>query len=571
MKYRWKYRGGKNPDAIATFARQLNIYPILADLLMQRGIDNFDKAKAFFRPQLEELHDPFLMKDMDVAVDRLVKAIDGKERIMVYGDYDVDGSSAVATFYGFLSKFYDGLIYYIPDRYGEGYGVSEKGIDFAHEKGITLIVSLDCGIKATAKIQRAKDLGIDFIICDHHNPPEVLPPAVAILDPKRKDCLYPFKELTGCGVGFKLLHAFTIRKGISYEKLLQELDLVALSIAADIVPVTGENRVLTRYGLEIINSASRVGLKALINEAKLALPLNIGRMVFGIAPRINAAGRMVHAKEAVRLLISDDPEEAKLFAMNIEQQNLDRRSEDKKMTVEALAMLDEKESVEAPQSSSVLYQEGWHKGLIGIVASRCIEKYYRPTIILSKSNGTLAGSARSVKGFDLYEAISACQEHLVQFGGHKYAAGLTMKEEQLPAFKAAFEAYAEANVTPEQKHPQLIVEGQLDFDKIGPKMWSILKQFSPFGPQNMRPVFKTEPLFLVGTPRILKDEHLKITVRQQGFDQTFEAIGFGMAMEFANVQNHQPFEMAYQIDLNEFRGQKSYQLLIKDFDWNTND
>ncbi len=543
-------------------AEALKVNLFLATLLVQRGIKDFDQSRNFFRPDLSHLHDPYLMQDMDLAVERLSKAIANGEKILVYGDYDVDGTTSVTLFYGFLRKIYDNLDYYIPDRYNEGYGVSWQSIDFAQENGFSLIVTLDCGIKSVDKVTEANNRGIDFIICDHHRPGDELPPAVAVLDPKREDCLYPYKELTGCGVGFKLLQAFCIQHDIPQETLFEYLDLLVVSIAADIVPITGENRVLAYFGLQRLNAAPRVGMKALIQIAGITGTLDITNVVFGLGPRINAAGRIKHAKEAVRLLLSEEEQEATDFAYEINQHNSERRTFDSSITEEALFMI-ENDSWFTEARSTVLYKEDWHKGVIGIVASRCIEKYHRPTIILTQSHGKAAGSARSVPGFDVYEAIEECSELLEQFGGHTFAAGLTLPLENIDAFRAKFDKIVSSRILPDQLIPMINIDLELDLNAVTAKFYNILRQMGPFGPGNMTPVFESKNVLLAGQPTIMKEKHIKFDVKQNG-SPIFTAIGFGMAHLYAELIKGKPFSICYNLEENNFRDKKTLQLFLKD-------
>lgn len=549
-------------EVASELAEALKVNLFLATLLVQRGIKDFDQSRNFFRPDLSHLHDPYLMQDMDLAVERLSKAIANGEKILVYGDYDVDGTTSVTLFYGFLRKIYDNLDYYIPDRYNEGYGVSWQSIDFAQENGFSLIVTLDCGIKSVDKVTEANNRGIDFIICDHHRPGDELPPAVAVLDPKREDCLYPYKELTGCGVGFKLLQAFCLQHDIPQETLFEYLDLLVVSIAADIVPITGENRVLAYFGLQRLNAAPRVGMKALIQIAGITGTLDITNVVFGLGPRINAAGRIKHAKEAVRLLLSEEEQEATNFAYEINQHNSERRTFDSSITEEALFMI-ENDSWFTEARSTVLYKEDWHKGVIGIVASRCIEKYHRPTIILTQSHGKAAGSARSVPGFDVYEAIEECSELLEQFGGHTFAAGLTLPLENIDAFRAKFDKIVSSRILPDQLIPMINIDLELDLNAVTAKFYNILRQMGPFGPGNMTPVFESKNVLLAGQPTIMKEKHIKFDVKQNG-SPIFTAIGFGMAHLYAELIKGKPFSICYNLEENNFRDKKTLQLFLKD-------
>ncbi|WP_234735862.1 single-stranded-DNA-specific exonuclease RecJ [Tellurirhabdus bombi] len=549
--------------AVEDLTRQLNINPFLATLLVQRGVYNFDEAKTFFRPELAHLHDPFLMQDMEKAVERLQMAIVRNEKILVYGDYDVDGTTSVTLFYGFLKTIYKNLDYYIPDRYKEGYGISSQGIEWAAENGFSLIVSLDCGIKSVDKVDEAWAKGIDFIICDHHRPGAELPKACAVLDPKREDCQYPYKELTGCGVGFKLLQAYCLFKSIPLERLFAYLDLVVVSIASDIVPITGENRVLAYYGLKRLNASPCAGLRALVQIAGIKDELEIMNVVFGIGPRINAAGRIKHAKAAVQLLLAETDEQATDFAFEINEHNNSRRQYDSNITEEALAMIQANELL-ANAKSTVLFNKTWHKGVIGIVASRCIERFHRPTIILTESHNKASGSARSVPGFDVYEAIEECADLLEQFGGHTFAAGLTLKIENVPLFQQRFEEVVSRRIREEQLIPMVEIDLPLDFSAIDLKFYKILKQMAPFGPNNLTPVFSTDEVYLVGSPYIMKEKHLKLNVRHHSSSQTFTAIGFNMAHHALFLNRDQPFSICYQIELNNYNGQTSLQLYLKD-------
>ncbi|CAG5012303.1 Single-stranded-DNA-specific exonuclease RecJ [Dyadobacter sp. CECT 9275] len=553
-------------DLAAQLARDINVNPHLAKLLVQRGITGYESAKNFFRSDLSKLHDPFLMKDMDVAVERLKTAIHAGEKILVYGDYDVDGTTSVTMFYGFLSKLYRNLDYYIPDRYLEGYGVSWQSIDWARDNGYTLIVTLDCGIKSIDKVTEAKKRGIDFIICDHHRPGSEIPPAIAVLDPKREDCLYPYKELTGCGVGFKLLHAYCIDQKIDPAILFEYLDLLVVSIAADIVPITGENRILAFYGLRQLNTAPRTGIKALIKIAGISGELDITNVVFGLGPRINAAGRIKHAKEAVRLLLSEDETEADDFAMEINKHNTDRRTFDTSITEEALAMI-QNDSWFDSATSTVLFKEDWHKGVIGIVASRCIERYHRPTIILTQSHGKAAGSARSVPGFDVYEAIEECADLLEQFGGHTFAAGLTLPLDNIEAFRQRFDDIVRNKILPEQLIPRVSIDLDLDLASITPKFYQILKQMGPFGPGNMPPVFVSNNVTLAGKPVLMKEKHIKFEVKQKNAGP-FTVIGFGMSHFYPDLLSGIPFSICYHLEENTFRDKKTLQLSLKDIKFN---
>ena len=563
MVNRWDYKEQPPADQIERLSSEINVNPILSALLLQRGISTFNQAKTYFRPSLEQLHNPFLMKDMDLAVDRINEAVKYKQRILVYGDYDVDGTTAVATFFDFLRKFHENIDFYIPDRYAEGYGVSMEGIDYASQTEVDLIVSLDCGIKAIDKVSYARKKGIDFIICDHHRPGKRLPNATAILDPKRNDCRYPFKDLSGCGVGFKLMQALCIKNDYDMRALYHYLDLVAVSIASDIVPITDENRILAHFGLIKLNKKPGTGLKALIKVAGLEGKLNISSIVFSIGPRINAAGRIDHARASVELLITDNQEEADAYASKINHHNTRRRDFDNSTTKEAFSMIEENEMYKNAKST-VLYKKDWHKGVIGIVASRCIEKYYKPTIILTESNNRITGSARSVTGFDVYEAIAACADLLDQFGGHMYAAGLTLKEDNFFEFQRKFEEVVANTITEEQMVPTLEIDQKISFDCINQKFFNILRQMSPFGPKNMTPIFESENIYTIERPKIMKEKHIKFMAGQEGAATKIEIIGFGFAEYFELINSGMRFKVAYTIEENDFIGIKSLQLYLKD-------
>jgi single-stranded-DNA-specific exonuclease len=570
MEKKWLFKDtahtAEDQNIVSALQADLGITASLATMLWQRGITSFDEAKHFFRPDLKDLHDPFLMKDMDLAVDRLTKAISSGERIMVYGDYDVDGTTAVAIVYDFIHKIHPAVEYYNPDRYTEGYGISQQGIDYANSVGITLIISLDCGIKAADKVAYANTLGIDFIICDHHEPGDELPAAVAVLDPKRKDCPYPYKELTGNGVGFKLLTAYCQQQAIPFSALEEYLDLVMVSIGSDIVPITGENRILAYFGLKKINEKPRTSLRALKAVAAFQGEMSIESVVFTIGPRINAAGRIRHAKAAVELLLSDDYESALALAYEIQAHNTERKGLDAQITDEAISLIQQNEWMLQEAKSTVLYKETWHKGVIGIVASRCIEKYYRPTIIFTKSGeGVAAGSARSVAGFDLYSAVEACAEYLVQFGGHMHAAGMTIELEKIDAFRKAFDEIVRSRITAEQLIPVVNVDIEVSLSDLSQKFNRIMKQMAPFGPQNMQPVFVSHNLRLVSDPRILKEKHLKLDVVDEESGTVFSAIGFGIAEYFyEELKSGKPFSMAYSLEENTFRDKTTLQLFIRD-------
>ena len=559
---RWSLKQNPDSQIIQHLKTTLNVSPLIATLLAQRGITTFDLAKKFFRPELADLYNPYLMKDMDKAVARIEKAIAANERILVFGDYDVDGTTAVSLVSSYLKSHYPNIATYIPDRYDEGYGISFKGIDFADDNGFSLIIALDCGIKSIDHIAYAKAKNIDFIICDHHRPGNILPDAVAILDPKREDCSYPYDELCGCGVGFKLIQALGQNRGETIDDLVQYLDLVATAIAADIVPITGENRVLAYFGLQVINSDPRPGIKALVHQVKKKV-LDITDVVFIISPRINAAGRIKHGNHAVELLTEFNFEQAQQFASEIEQYNSDRKDLDKRITKEAFQQI--LENQEEERYSTVVFQEDWHKGVIGIVASRLIETYYRPTLVFTKSGDKYAASARSVKGFDVYNALDACAEHLEQFGGHMYAAGMTLKAENYSAFKNAFEKCVEETILPEMRTPEIEIDAEINFSDITPKLIRILKQFEPYGPQNMTPVFMSSNVTDTGYAKTLgaEDEHLRLFVKQNS-SEGLAAIGFGLGKKIDLTKNHNPFQLAYTVCENEWNDKISTQLMLKD-------
>ena len=560
---RWTLKPKQDNAKVLELSKALQVDASIASLLIQRDIDTYDKARTFFRPSLASLHDPYLMKDMDKAVSRIEQAIAQGENILVFGDYDVDGTTSVALVSSYLKTLTPQVATYIPDRYAEGYGVSYKGIDYAADNDISLIIALDCGVKAIDKVAYAKEKGVDFIICDHHRPGNQLPDAVAVLDPKREDCDYPYKELCGCGVGFKLISAIALSRKQHLEELHPYLDLVATAIGADIVPITGENRVLAYCGLQCINTVPRAGFKAIIQQVKKT-SLTITDVVFIIGPRINAAGRMKHGNHAVSLLTETDYDTACKYAAEIEQYNTDRKEADKTITQEALTQIIE--NGEEDRTTTVVYKEDWHKGVIGIVASRLIETHYRPTLVFTKSGDKLAASARSVKGFDVYNALLACEEFIEQFGGHKYAAGLTLKEENYEAFKNKFEEVVIQTCDPRLLIPEIAIETKLDFDQITPKFYRILKQFAPFGPGNMRPVFMTDNLVDTGYgKKVGADQtHLKITVTQGGRGVPIGGIGFGLGDKHDLITHQKPFKAAYVLDENEWRDQVSLQLQLKD-------
>jgi single-stranded-DNA-specific exonuclease len=565
-KKAWKIKENGIESAVRKLSAELSVDKVISSLLFQRGIFTFDQAKAFFRPGLEQLHDPFLMNDMETAVNRINEAIEKKQKILIYGDYDVDGTTAVAMVYMFLKRFHSQLDYYVPDRYSEGYGVSNRGVDYAIEQGVSLVITLDCGIKAVDKVARAKSHNIDFIICDHHTPGEVLPDAVAVLDPERCDSAYPFKYLSGCGVAFKLLQALAKINGLSDEDVLVFLDLVAVSIASDIVPMTGENRVLAFFGLKKINEKPSVGLKSVITIAGLGeRPVTIEDIVFKIGPRINAAGRIESGNQAVALLVSHDPDEAILLCERINSHNQTRRNIDKSITEEATR---EASAICLKYKSSIiLFNPRWHKGVVGIVASRLIETYYRPTIILTESNGLASGSARSIPGFDLYKAITECSDLLESYGGHKYAAGLSLKAENVAKLRERFDEVVKNSLLPDQLFPQVEIDTELNFKDITPKLLRIIKQFEPFGPENTNPVFFTENVFDSGNSRVVGNEevHLQLGLIQEDMPfNIFRAIAFNKATCIDKIKEGNSFDIAFTLEENNFRGNTSLQLNIKD-------
>jgi single-stranded-DNA-specific exonuclease len=562
MTKRWQYKPMPLPEDVNTLSKAINVNEYLCAVLLQRGIGDFDEAKKFFRPTLDQLHDPFLMKDMDKAVERIKAAIDKGERILVYGDYDVDGTTAVSLVYSHLRSFYDRCHYYIPDRYAEGYGVSRAGVEWAEANGYTLIIALDLGIKASDMVVLADAKGIDFIICDHHLPGVEIPRAIAVLDPKRLDCNYPFPELSGCGIGFKLVQAYERRYGD--ERTMENyLDLVAVSIASDIVPIDGENRVLAHFGLRKLNHNPLPGLKALKDIALIKSDLDIGGVVFTLGPRINAAGRVAHGSGAVELLISRTEDEAMSLAEKINLKNDLRREFDTSITEEAIAMIEGSETFRSAKST-VLFKDTWHKGVIGIVAARCVEKYYRPTVILTESNDKITGSARSVTDFNLYEALVQCGDLLEKFGGHKYAAGLTLDKEKLPAFQKRFEEVVSATLTEAMLTPVIDIELQLPFDVITPKFISILRQFSPFGPENQKPVFEARNVYVLNSLSTFKDKHLRFLAGQKNNQNIFNVVGFDVMEHYTRLANGDNCRMAFTIEENTYNGITSIQLRIKD-------
>lgn len=556
---RWEASFEPQQDLVLQLQKELGVSAVIASLLVQRGMSSFDAAKTFFRPQWTDLHSPFLMRDMDKAVDRIHAALEEDQTIMVFGDYDVDGTTSVALMSSFLAEKTSKVIPYIPDRYTEGYGLSYQGIDVAHDQDVKLIIALDCGVKAVDKVAYASEKGIDFIICDHHLPGEELPNAVALLDPKRKDCTYPFDELCGCGIGFKLIQALNESWQEPKEALYPYLDLVATAIAADIVPIEGENRTLSFFGLAQLRQNPRPGIQGFLSALKK--PVNITDLVFKVAPRINAAGRMNHALVAVDLLRSKDAVELKKIGEAIEQMNTDRRATEERITKEALDQI--KHRQEENSSSTVVYAEDWHKGVVGIVASRLIENYYRPTVVLTKSGENYAGSVRSVKGFNVYEALAACKAHMIQFGGHKYAAGLTLNKSQLAAFKMAFEKQVEVTILPEQRTPVMLYDLVLPIEEVNHKLYRIIEQMAPFGPKNMRPVFCSTNCVDSGQTRLVgKDQsHLRVSVQTP--NGSLIGIGFSMAKHYDYIKSGAPFDLLYTLDENEWNGSVSLQLKIK--------
>lgn len=567
MQFKWNYEPPtpEEKEAAKELGEKLNISPVLARLLIRRGIHTESAAKRFFRPQLADLINPFLMKDMDVAVDRLNDAMGRKERILVYGDYDVDGCTAVALVYKFLQQFYSNIDYYIPDRYDEGYGVSMKGLEYAAETGVKLIIILDCGIKAIEEITLAKSLGIDFIICDHHVPDEVMPSAVAILNPKRNDDHYPFKHLCGCGVGFKFMQAFAKNNGIPFSRLIPLLDFCAVSIAADLVPVTDENRILAYHGLKQLNQTPSIGLKSIIEICGLnCREIAMSDIIFKIGPRINASGRIEKGKETVDLLVEKDFNTALRAARHIDEYNEQRKDIDKQMTEEANHIVERLES-QSHMSSIVLYDENWKKGVIGIVASRLTEIYTRPTVVLTRDGDFATGSARSVTGFDIYSAIKSCRDLLVNFGGHTYAAGLTIRWSDIQVFRQRFQKYVEEHIQPEQIEPLLDIEAYLDFKDITKRLQSDLKRFAPFGPENEKPIFATTGVYDYGTSKVVgrEQEHIKLELVDSKSSTVMNGIAFGQSAAARYIKSKRSFDIAYSIEENIFK-RSQVQLLIED-------
>jgi len=551
-----------DPQKAASLKESLKISSVICNILVQRGIETYEQSKDFFRPQLSQLHDPWLMKDMDKAVERIIRAVNDNEKILVFGDYDVDGTTAVACMYRFLKKIHSEIDFYIPHRYREGYGVSKLGIEFARENGFTLIISLDCGIKSIELIQYAKALGIDFVVCDHHLPDEELPPAIAILNPKQKDCNYPYKELCGCGVGFKLISALAAQFSLTDEDAFEYLDLVATAIAADIVPMTGENRILAYYGLKKANENPNNGIRALGFLSGLKKDLHINNLVFMIAPRVNAAGRMDDAKKAVQMFIAASYEEALHYAEMLHSDNTERKEADGNITGEALTIISSNDGW-TDRKSTVVFKSTWHKGVVGIVASRLIEHYHRPTIVLTQSGDYAAGSARSVPGFNLYEAVHACREHLIGYGGHFAAAGLTLELDKIDAFRNKFEEIVSSTIHPELLVPEIVIDAEITFPDIQWPFYNIIQQMEPFGPENLRPVFVAKKVWNTGYSKIVKEEHIKFSLKQNNI--VFTGIGFKMADRFHLLDMNKPVDIVFKIDENEWNGNKTLQLRVLDF------
>ncbi len=560
MEKRWNILKADSAQVQALQAA-LKIHPLLCELLVQRGIQDYDASKHFFRPSLDHLHDPWIMKDMRKAVDRIQLAVNEKQKILVFGDYDVDGTTSVATLFQFLKKISPFIDYYIPHRYREGYGISKIGIDFAKESNIDLIISVDCGIKSIELIEYAKNLGIEFIICDHHLPDTILPPAIAILNPKQVDCPYPYKELCGCGVVFKLITALAETYQLPAESYLQYLDLVATAIAADIVPLTDENRTMAFFGLQKVNESPCFGLLALMELAKQTPPLKISNLVFAVAPRINAAGRMDDAKKAVQLFVEKDYSSALAIGSLLQQDNLDRREADTSISEEALIQI-EMDPLHLTKKSSVVFQPHWHKGVVGIVASRLIEKHYKPTIVLTQSGDVITGSARSVIGFNLYEALHACKAHLIGYGGHFAAAGMTMAVDQLDAFKIAFENAVAERITPEQLTPEIVINAILPLDQINMSFFQIISQMEPYGPDNARPLFLAQGVYDAGYTKLVKDAHISFHIKQG--QNSLKGIGYNMPQHIELVKSGKPFDIVFQLQLNEWQGNQTVQLQVLD-------
>ncbi len=565
MKKNWIIKEAGDNVVVRQLIKSLDVPEPLAKLMVQRGIMDFEDARHFFRPGLDKLHDPFLMKDMNIAVDRISSAIYKNEKIFIYGDYDVDGTTSVALMYAFLRNIYPNIEFYIPDRYSEGYGISQKGIDHAHAANCKLMIALDCGIKAVEKIRYANKLGLDVIICDHHLPGDEIPEALAVLDPRQKGCNYPYKDLSGCGVGFKLIQAYSMINAIPFEELKQYLDLVAVSIASDIVPLTGENRILAHYGLKQLNENPRMGLAKIISHSDIRKRIGIEDIVFKIGPRINAAGRMESGNKAVELMVSEDGILAEEMSREIGDCNNKRRTKDRTITTEALRMIAEDSSYQDSRTT-VLYNPGWHKGVIGIVASRLIETHYRPTVILTESNGYATGSARSVTGYDLYQAVESCSDLLESFGGHMYAAGLTLKKENVPLFIKRFEKVVAETINEDQMVPRILIDMELDFSDITDKFYRILDQFQPYGPDNLAPVFMTRKVYDTGTGRVVGagGEHLKLDLCSESTGTvSLPAIAFGQSNMLKIIKEGHPVDICYTVEMNDFKGNKNLQLNIR--------
>lgn len=555
-----------DPAVVAALHNDLKINPVLCQLLVQRGVETYDAAKAFFRPRLSDLHNPFLMSGTEAAVNRIEKAIIEKEKVLIYGDYDVDGTTSVALLVSFFKNYLERLDYYIPDRYREGYGVSAAGVDYAKQNGISLIIAVDCGIKAVEQTARAKDLGIDFIICDHHLPGDELPDAVAILDPKQAHCEYPYKELSGCGIAFKLAQAWTLREGLAEEELYDLLDLVAVSISCDIVEMRGENRVLAYYGMKKLNRTTRIGLRALIEKSRRGFPLAVSDVVFGIGPMINAVGRIESGRTAVKLLLAEDKNIAYDLARTLDNYNKQRKEFDKQIAEEGRKIFRATPGFE-DLKSVVLYKNDWHKGVLGIAASRMTETFHRPAIMLTESNGKVVGSARSIRGFNIHNAIESCAEVLENFGGHNFAAGLTLTEENVPIFKEKFEKYVAENLEKELLQPEIRFNARLQFRDITPTFWKILKQFAPFGPGNLNPLFATWGVYDNGYSRRLKGNHLRLALKQEERQSSFYGIAFGRGDDFDRVHRQVPFAMLFKLEENTWEGRKTLRFNARDFDF----
>ena len=562
MEIRWKAKPLPNSEIVAKLSAEINVSEAIATILVQRGIDTFDKAKAYFRPQLSDLHDPFLLKDMELAYNRIKKAVNHKEKMMVYGDYDVDGTTAVSIVYSYFVTLNPDIEYYIPDRYKEGYGISKMGIDYAHENGISLIIALDCGIRSNELVDYANELGIDFIICDHHLPGETLPKAHAILNPKRRDCSYPYKELSGAGIGFKLVQAYSKKEGFPEDKILEYIDLVAVSIASDMVDMQGENRVLAYFGLKKLNENPSAGLQALIEVGPKKKTYSIQDIIFGIGPKINAAGRISDAKAAVRVLIEKEYTTARQLTRVLNERNTERKELDNDITKNAVEMVESTPGM-SDRKSIVIRGEAWHKGVIGIVASRMVEQFYKPTIVFSQNDGMLTGSARSVKNFDIHEAITECSQWVEQFGGHKYAAGLSIKAENFDAFSEQFESVVVRDIEEASLLPEVEYDLDISLQALTPKFLDLINQMSPFGPGNPLPIFHSKELRSNNSPRVLKDRHLKLQISQNS-RHYFDGIGFGLSEHLPIVSNGEIFDACYCIEENDFNGQVKLQLRLKD-------